>query len=201
MYRWHAIYCWKALNKGYNFVLDLISIQGLHVKLWAPKVVRVPTLAISGLPLGNPRTKWHLDVDFVERCRVYYKREGGGIPQVRAVVSLVNPSCLWFVLAPKVFQLCTNHLVLVLCRLVWVSEACQFFLVPFRSFSTPLYPSKVLWARERALTPCFFVIFYLRVTFESFKELGVRESSFEKIIISNDIFSIIVRVCCKCICL
>jgi hypothetical protein len=28
-----------------------------HTKLWAPKVARVPTLGISGLSLGNPRTK------------------------------------------------------------------------------------------------------------------------------------------------
>jgi hypothetical protein len=35
-------------------------------------------------------TKCHLDVGFVERHRVYYKGEGGGFPQVRAVVNLVN---------------------------------------------------------------------------------------------------------------
>jgi hypothetical protein len=62
--------------------------------------------------------------------KVNYKGEGGGFPQVRAMVNLVGPSCSWFVLTPKVLQLCINHLVLVLCRLMWVSEACQFFLVP-----------------------------------------------------------------------
>jgi hypothetical protein len=41
-----------------------------------------------------------------------------------------------------------------LCRSVWVVEACQFFLVPSRSSNTPLYPSKVLQAKERAPTPC-----------------------------------------------
>jgi hypothetical protein len=35
------------------------------VKLWAPKVAGVPTLAILG--------KCHLDVDLVERHKVYYK--------------------------------------------------------------------------------------------------------------------------------
>jgi hypothetical protein len=45
-------------------------------------------------------------------------REGGGSPQVRAVVSLVSPSCPWLVRAPKMLQLCINHLVLVLCRSV-----------------------------------------------------------------------------------
>jgi len=60
--------------------------------------------------------KSHLDVGPVERCRVYYKGEDGGFPQVRAVVSLVCLCCPWLVLAPKVFQLCTNHLVWVVCR-------------------------------------------------------------------------------------
>jgi hypothetical protein len=42
----------------------------------------------------------------------------------------------------KVLQLCTNHLVWVVCRRVWVSEACQLFLVPSRSSNTALYPLK-----------------------------------------------------------
>jgi len=74
----------------------------------------VPTLAILGFSLMNPRTKSHLDVGLVERHKLYYKGEGGGFCQVWVVVSLVSPSCLWFVLTPKVLQLCTNHLVLVL---------------------------------------------------------------------------------------
>jgi len=36
--------------------------------------------------------KSHLDVSLVEKHIVYYKGEGGGFPQVRAVVSLVSPS-------------------------------------------------------------------------------------------------------------
>jgi hypothetical protein len=38
----------------------------------------------------------------------------------------------------------------------------------------PLYPSIMLEVRERALIPCSFVVFSLRLTFESIKELGVR---------------------------
>jgi hypothetical protein len=74
--------------------------------------------------------------------RVYYKGEGGGFPQVRAVVSLVCSCSPWFVLVPKVLKLCTNHFVWVVCKPVWVSDACQLFLVPSRSSNTPLYPSK-----------------------------------------------------------
>jgi hypothetical protein len=112
-----------------------------------------------------------LDVAPVKRQIEYYKGEGGGFPQVRAVVSLVSPSCSWFVLAPKVLQLYTNHLVLVLCRFVWVSEACQFFLVPSRSFNTPLYPSKVQRTKECAMILCFSNVLCLGFTFGSFKEL------------------------------
>jgi len=76
-------------------------------------------------------------------------------------VSVMSSSCLWLILAPKMFQLCTNELVLVLCRLVWVVEACQFFLVPSRSSNTPLYPSKVLQTRQHAPTPYFSIVFSL----------------------------------------
>jgi hypothetical protein len=90
--KWRATYRWKILDKGYNFALDLISIGGLHAKLWAPKVAGDPSVKISGLPLGSPGTKCHLDVGLVEKHMVYYKEEGAGFPQVRAVMSFVNPS-------------------------------------------------------------------------------------------------------------
>jgi hypothetical protein len=99
--RWRATYYWKALDKGYNFALDLISIRGLNTKLWGPKVMGVPTLGISGLPFGSPGTKCHLDVGLMERHNVYYKGEGGGSPQVQAVVNLVNPSLLVACLSTK----------------------------------------------------------------------------------------------------
>ncbi len=75
-------------------------------------------MGISGLALGSPGTKSHLDVAPVERRRIYYKGEGGGFPPVWVVVSFVCPSCPWLVLASKVLQLCTNHFVLVLCKFV-----------------------------------------------------------------------------------
>jgi hypothetical protein len=60
----------------------------MHTKLWGPKVTGIPTLGISGLPFG----KCHLDVTPVERRIVYYKGEGDGSPQVRAVVSFMSPN-------------------------------------------------------------------------------------------------------------
>jgi len=90
--RWCATYLWKDLDKGYNFFSCLISIKGLHAKLWAPKVAGVPTMEILGLPLGSPGTKWHLGVGPLAKQKIYYKGKGGGFPQVRAMVSLVSPS-------------------------------------------------------------------------------------------------------------
>jgi hypothetical protein len=106
------------------------------------KVIGVLIVGISGLPSGSLGTKSHLDVALVESCRVYYKGEGGGFPQVRAVVSLVCSSCLWLILTPKMFQLCGNHPLLVLCRFMWIIEACQFFLIPSWNSSMPSYPPK-----------------------------------------------------------
>ncbi len=71
---------------------------------------------VSGLQLGSPRKKSHLDVASAESYRVYYKGEDGGFPQVRTMVSLVCPCCPWLVLTLKVLQLCTNHFVWVVCR-------------------------------------------------------------------------------------
>jgi hypothetical protein len=88
--RWRATYCWEALNKGYNFALNITLIKGLHTKLWASKVMGVPILGISRLPLGSLKTKWHLGASNVARHKEYYKGEDGGFPQVRAMVSLVS---------------------------------------------------------------------------------------------------------------
>jgi len=56
-----------------------------------PQSCGSPNFANFGLPLGSPETKWHLGVGPVAKHREYYKGEGGGFPQIRAVVSLMNP--------------------------------------------------------------------------------------------------------------
>jgi hypothetical protein len=102
--RWNATHCWKALDKGYNFASDLIAIGGLQRKLCALKVVGIPVVGISGLPIGSPETKSHLDVAPVESCKLYYMGEGGGFPRVWAVMSLMNLESPMAILTPKVFQ-------------------------------------------------------------------------------------------------
>jgi hypothetical protein len=80
----------ESFWKGYNFAFDLISIRGLHTTLWVSKVAKVLILGISRLPLGSLETKWHLGTGLMAMHIVYYKGEGDGFPQVRAVVNLVN---------------------------------------------------------------------------------------------------------------
>jgi hypothetical protein len=68
-----------------------------------------------GVPLGSPGTKWHLGIGPMAKHRVYYKGEGGGFPQVQAMVNIVN---LWLPVArpfTKVLQLRINQLVVWFC--------------------------------------------------------------------------------------
>jgi hypothetical protein len=77
---WCGIYSWKGLDKGYNFILNHLNRRPAH------KVMGCQNR-------GSPGTKWHLGVSLVVRPREYYKGEGGGFPQVQAVLNLVSP-CL-----------------------------------------------------------------------------------------------------------
>ncbi len=60
-------------------------------------------MAISGLFFGSlsPETKSYLDVGAAKRRKEYYMREGGGFPQVRAVMSFVNRRSLMACLSTK----------------------------------------------------------------------------------------------------
>jgi hypothetical protein len=60
---------------------------------------------ISGLHFGSPRNLCHLDVASMASCREYYMGEGGGFPQVRAVVSLVCPSARGLSQHPRVSRM------------------------------------------------------------------------------------------------
>jgi hypothetical protein len=55
-----ATYCWKYLDKGYNFASEFTSIKGFYNKFWASKVIRVPILGILGLLTWESWETWHL---------------------------------------------------------------------------------------------------------------------------------------------
>jgi hypothetical protein len=85
----NTTWCWKALDKSYNFGLELIPIQARGEELWPSKVLGLQPGTVSGLQLGSLGKKGHLDVASAKSCKEYYMGEGGGFPRVRAVVSQV----------------------------------------------------------------------------------------------------------------
>ncbi len=91
VFKWRATYYWKALDEGYIFAFNLTSIKGFHKKLWAYKVAGVPISRILRLSTWESWERWHLGVAPMANHREYYKREGGGFPQVWIVVNLVSP--------------------------------------------------------------------------------------------------------------
>jgi hypothetical protein len=103
-----AAWRWKALDESYNFGLNVVPIQVWGEKLWMPKILGVQTRTISGLHLGSPEKKSHLDVASAWSYREYYKGEGGGFPRVRAVVSLVCPSARGLSQHPKGCRMSSN---------------------------------------------------------------------------------------------
>jgi hypothetical protein len=85
---------WRFLHK----VMGLQSRESPHFE-------NFETRNLGGL------TKWHLGVGPVAKHGEYYKGEGGGFPQVQAMVSLVNTCLLVDCLCTISVQLCTNQLV------------------------------------------------------------------------------------------
>jgi hypothetical protein len=172
--RWHVTYHWKAFDKGYKFSLDLISIEGFHAKLWTPKVVKVLVVRILGLPLGNNETKCHLDAHLVARHRVYYKGKVVASPKSRSWWVLWVRVCPWWFLNQKCFNYVLINLLFSLCRSMRVIKCLSFFLVPSQSSNMPLYP-KVLWAKERASTPCSSIIFTSESHLSLSRSLGTHQ--------------------------
>jgi hypothetical protein len=94
---------WKAPEESYKFGLDLVSIGLCNRKIWVPKVSGLELGTVSGLQLGSPRKKSHLDVTSAESYKVYYMGEGCGFPRVRAVVSQMCQSAYGLSEHPRVF--------------------------------------------------------------------------------------------------
>jgi hypothetical protein len=95
---------WKTLDENYNFALDLIPIRGLSKELWSRKVAGFQTLVVSRVFFRTLGTKSHSDVGVARRHKEYYMGEGGGFPQVQAMVFLWIQSCPCLVLALQVLQ-------------------------------------------------------------------------------------------------
>jgi hypothetical protein len=133
--------------------------------------VRVPILRISGLPFGNPGTKWHLGPSPVARHKIYYKGKVGGFPQVWAMVSLVS-LCLPVVHScTKVYKYALINLLFGLCRSMWVSELLVNLPSPILEFQHAFLPLSVTSQGTR-FNSFSFHCFTFGFAVESIKELG-----------------------------
>jgi hypothetical protein len=111
--RWHATYLWKALDKGYNFALDLTSIRGLHKKNMdfqshgGPnfKNFEIPHLEVLGQNDIWMLAPW-LGTKNTIRGKVVAS------PKFGLWWVLWICVCSWFIRATKMFQLHTNQLVI-----------------------------------------------------------------------------------------
>jgi len=57
-----------------------------------PQSGRSPNCGNFGAHTWESQDKWHLGASLMAKHKVNYKGEGGGFPQVQAVVSLVSSS-------------------------------------------------------------------------------------------------------------
>jgi hypothetical protein len=83
---------------------DQTSQSGVMSSQKSRDFIRDSFETISGLQLGSPGKKSHVDVVSTEWRREYYMGEGGGFPWVRAVVCLVVQSARGLSRHPKVSQ-------------------------------------------------------------------------------------------------
>jgi len=128
----------------------------------------------SSQSCGSPGTKCHLDVGLVKRHKVYYKGEGGGFPQVQAVMNFVSLVSLSLPVARPSTQKCSNdaltNLLFSLCKSMRMIKCLSFILVSSWSFSTSFIPKCCeLGSMPQLFT---FSLFSLQTHLESIKELG-----------------------------
>ncbi len=125
---------WQGLQLCFKPHLN----QRFAHKVMHPKVMGVTVVGILGLPLGNPRTKWHLGVGPMAKQN----------HTIRGKVVVSSKSKLWWILwirvyswlvrASKCFNYALTNLLFSLCRSMWV--AYQSSYSPSQSSNTPLYP-------------------------------------------------------------
>jgi hypothetical protein len=158
--------------RGYNFALDLTSIGGLHTKLWASEVARVPILGILWFALGSPKKKWHLGVGPMAGIENIIRGKVVASSKSRPWRVLWIYVCPWLVHAPKCSNYALTNLLFGLYRSVWVIDFFVNLLSPHPGAPTCASTPKVLQAKEHAPIPFLSVVVTFGLTVESIKELG-----------------------------
>jgi hypothetical protein len=136
--KWLAIYRWKALDEGYNFFSNLISIGGLHKTLWASKVM--------GVSISEQNDIWMQAHDQAQKIL------WGGrwwLP--------LSPGCdesreSMFARGGSMHQKCSNYtltnLLFGLCKSVWITDPLVTHPNPHPEAPVRPFTPKMLWTRE-----------------------------------------------------
>jgi hypothetical protein len=146
------------------------SPQGIQLFFRPHRNQRSARKVMGPQSCGSLGTKCHLDVDLVERHRVYYKGGRWWLPPSSGRGEFCESK---FARGSSELQRCSNYvltnLLFGLCRFVWVIKCLSFFLVPSWSSNTSFYPRS---ATSQGACPdsLFFHCFHFRLTFESIKE-------------------------------
>jgi len=149
-----CLYHWKYFDEGYNFALDLTSIEGLHKKLWPFKVLKIPILGILRFPTWESWEKMTFGCSLCATHREYYKRGRRWFPPSLGYGEFCESMC-----ARDLFmhQKCSNYALFNLLfgsyRSMWIIDS--FVIYPSSHPGAPAHPStpKVLQTKERILIP------------------------------------------------
>jgi hypothetical protein len=158
---------------GLQLCFKITSIGGLHKKLWASKVARVPISRISRFPT------WESKDEMTFGCRPYGQAQRilqGGRWWLPPSLGHDESCESMFAHGSSVHQKCPNYaitnLLFSLCRSMWIIDPLVTHPNPHPG--APTHPStpNVLWARERTPTPYPSDIFTFGLVVESIKEFG-----------------------------
>ncbi len=111
--RWCATYCWKSLNEGYN--LASFQLEVCIQSYMPPKSGESQFWEFRNSHLGvlGQNAIWMLVPWLIKIYTI--KRKVVASPNSRPWWVLWIQVCPWLILTPKVFQLCTNQLVVWFC--------------------------------------------------------------------------------------
>jgi hypothetical protein len=160
----------KILMKATTFFKPHFDQRSAH-KVMGPQSSKNPNFGNFGTPIWEFWDKMPFGCGPRGEAQKYYK--GGKVvasPKFGPWWILWIQIWLWFVLPPKMFNLCNNQLVVWFVQ-IRVVKCLSFFLFPYRSSSMPLYPQSA--TSQRACPDSLpFCCLHFKLTFESIKKLG-----------------------------
>jgi hypothetical protein len=145
----------------------------MHKMLWASKVTGILISRILGLLTWESQDKMTFGCRPRHQVQKNYKGEGGGFPQVRAVVNFVSPhSPHDLCVHQKCFNYALTNSLFDLCKPVWIIDSRVTLLSPHLEILIRPSTPEVLGTKEHTLITYPSVVFTFGLTVKSIKEFG-----------------------------